>query len=175
LSGRSDKEAISRFAEALHSTLSCVAETHFYMKGGKDNVRLLLLQTPAVLECGPRLLLDVTHRFSLEDDARSTSRRRVTSQEYIYDIRDAESERTLLAFHWHPLGISRVRGHHAHIKFEGAVSSTLLSKIHLPTSRVLLEDVVQFCIEELGAKPQHSHWQDVLEDNRAEYRRASSI
>jgi hypothetical protein len=54
------------------------------------------------------------------------------------------------------------------------VSSTLLSKIHLATGRVLLEDVVQFCIEELGAKPQHSNWQEVLEDNRAEYRRASS-
>ena len=175
MSARTDREAVRHFADTLHTTLACVVEPHLYEYERADisagQIRVLTLYEPIALDASAPVSLDVQHGFTLVDGA--GAERRVTSQEYIYTLRDGTTDYVLIAFHWHPLGVSRVRHHHVHVHASGALGAWQADRLHVPTSRILLEDVVQFCIEELAARPRRADWQQVLEDNRAEFRRAT--
>ena len=66
----------------------------------------------------------------------------------------------LLAYHWHPVGVSPVTTPHLHLS--GAVAGVDLTKAHLPTGHVTLQDVVRFVITEWGVRPRRDDWPAVL-------------
>ena len=67
-------------------------------------------------------------------------------------------------------GRSRVTWPHLHVYDASIGPASLLSKAHLPTGRVALEDVIQLAIIEFGVQPRSRHnenWGDVLRETRA--------
>lgn len=82
-------------------------------------------------------------------------------------------EREILAFHWHPVGLSHVTDPHLHLASRlipldmGRDQDPLaLAGIHIPTGFVTLEDVVRLLITEIGIRPRRTDWGDLLRENR---------
>ena len=78
--------------------------------------------------------------------------------EYKFDDRDHHE---IVAYHWHPTGISAVTFPHLHVDTRGWRFE--LSKAHFPTGRVTLAEVVRFAIADLGVEPLRPDWQTILD------------
>lgn len=88
-----------------------------------------------------------------------------------YTILDS-NEHEILAYHWHPDGLSNVRTPHFHVG--SAILDTQVhelgrtfSKMHMPTGEITIADVVRALIEEFGVVPIHARWDDVLRECQA--------
>ena len=68
--------------------------------------------------------------------------------------------RTILAFHWHPVGQSRVTWPHVHVY--GRTEPEELGKAHLPTGDVSLAAVVRMLIDDFGVVPVRPDWRAIL-------------
>ena len=94
---------------------------------------------------------------------------------YSYEVLDRE-EREILVYHWHPGGVSDITFPHLHIARVALLPlvrtdplrTVALGEMHLPTNRVLLEDVVELLIREFAVAPLREDWRTVLDENRAE-------
>ena len=83
----------------------------------------------------------------------------VRSVGYRYELGHADGP-MILAYHWHPVGVSPVTTPHLHLG--GQVAGLDLSKAHLPTGIVGLDDVLRFAIVDLGVEPLRGDWREVL-------------
>jgi hypothetical protein len=85
---------------------------------------------------------------------------------YQYVISD-QQQRELLAFHWHPEGVSAERDPHVHIG-SGIIDSgagdlgKVFSNFHVPTGHVPLGRVVRMLVTEFDVVPNRQDWDAVL-------------
>jgi hypothetical protein len=153
----------ARIAQAL----SCLTRSHVISSG----LHLPAVQPRAVvlsdgdavaLRGNAGLTLSVAEHFSLAQvtDGWSTVR-----TAYFIELGQRGGDE-LLAFHWHPVGASRVRTPHLHVGAEVRIGSRWLPKVHVPTGAVALQDVLTLCIEELEVEPIRDDWRVVLERSR---------
>jgi hypothetical protein len=103
---------------------------------------------------------DVSHQYTT----------RIVSYEYRLIDHD---DREILAFHWHPVGLSDVVDPHLHlssrlnpIEIGRNQESLNLADMHIPTGFVMLEDVVRLLVAEFGIAPRRDDWHDLLRENR---------
>lgn len=138
------------------------------------------------------LALYVTHGYTIVHvpDDHEQGPFRVLSTRYRYEIFDTEGTELLL-YHWHPDGLSSVTTPHLHAACATRISLPSprtnatrqidAGKLHLPTNQVLLEDVIELLIQDLGVDPRPEFrdpgsprfWKTVLRDNRDTVRRES--
>lgn len=119
------------------------------------------------------ILFDLTLSFEIvqEADPRSAYDSRLVSYEYRLL---GEDRQEILAFHWHPTGLSNVTDPHLHLSSRlipidmGRNQDPLpLAGMHIPTGFVTLPDVVRLLIEEFGIHPRQADWDAILRENRA--------
>ncbi len=98
---------------------------------------------------------------------------RVEPVSYSYQIRD-RSGHELVAYHWHPNGLSRVLHPHMHlssrirpIPLEPDDGHLNIAGVHLPTRSMSLADIVRFLIAEVGVEPRRPDWDEILAANDA--------
>ena len=99
----------------------------------------------------------------------------VKTVSYAYAICDRD-ERELLAYHWHPEGVSDVTVPHLHIPRippmplprTDPTREVALGEMHLPTNYVHLEDIVELLIREFAIVPLRADWQATLAESRSE-------
>jgi hypothetical protein len=109
---------------------------------------------------GPQIELEALMRYRIvEHPVKGPWKVSTTSWSYEL-IRDG---RPTLAFHWHPVSNSPIVTPHAH-----ALASSSFRKTHIPTGRVLIEDVLTLA-EELGANPLNAEWKAIMDENRANF------
>jgi hypothetical protein len=84
-----------------------------------------------------------------------------------------EDRHEIVAFHWHPVGLSNVTDPHLHLSSRlnpielGRNRAPLsLADMHIPTGFVTLEDVVRILITEFGITPRRDDWDALLRENR---------
>lgn len=101
--------------------------------------------------------------------------------QYSYRVVE-DNGRELLAFHWHPDGVSPIKHPHLHlssriapIALGSGAASVALGELHIPTGFVALGDVVHLLIEELGVEPRRADWRAVLEAVSERRRRLTSL
>jgi hypothetical protein len=122
------------------------------------------------------LRLAVYHGYEVVHTAESRAPYNVQSQRYAYEILDREG-REILVFHWHPHGAGNVSTPHLHIsgmrpialpnRPDGTIPAPLdVSNAHLPTGRIVLEDVIGMLIRDIGVAPLEPAWESVLATNR---------
>ena len=80
---------------------------------------------------------------------------------YWYEISHAD-ERELLAYHWHPRGVSPIVWPHLHTS--APIAPIDLTRAHLPTGPVLLPAVLRCALGDLGVRPLRPDWPAVLAD-----------
>jgi hypothetical protein len=81
---------------------------------------------------------------------------------YLYQLRAGERE--LLAYHWHPRGLSPHTDPHMHLGAAAELGFADLGTAHLPTGRIGLEHVLRLAIRDLGVEPRRGDWREVLGD-----------
>lgn len=121
----------------------------------------------------PRLLLQVQSDYHiLTSEIEAGSYQTVVSS-YLYRILDL-NEREILAFHWHPEGMSSVIRPHLHLTSQARPITNddparpgrepeqiALADMHIPTGPVPFEDVVRLLIEEFSVIPLRPDWDDI--------------
>lgn len=92
----------------------------------------------------------------------------VHTTNYRYHILDRDG-REILAYHWHPDGVSSVTEPHLHLSGQlrpldaGRRAVPIpLGEMHLPTGIVSLAQVVRLLITEFGVEPRRDDWETVL-------------
>jgi hypothetical protein len=100
---------------------------------------------------------------------------------YAYDVLDTEG-REIIAYHWHPSGVSHVRRPHLHLSSKlqpidiGRQQEPLrLANLHLYTGAMTPADFVELLIQELDVRPRTSGWERVLEEHRATLERTLQV
>jgi hypothetical protein len=149
-------------AEAVEQ--SCVTSAHTTVGGyhaADQPHRLLLADGDTVrLHAEQRLTLHVSEEYEVSQDSEGW---RVEVLGYLYGI---EYEgRELVAYHWHPRGVSRVTTPHMHIDANIQVGDRWLGKVHLPSSTVGLEQVLALAIVEFGVEPLRDDWEQVIDES----------
>lgn len=89
---------------------------------------------------------------------------------YWYEVL-ARDGHEVLAYHWHPAGVSPITFPHHHLSSRlgplalGRGARTVaLGEMHLPTGFITLADVVRLLIAELGIAPRRPDWEAILRD-----------
>lgn len=90
---------------------------------------------------------------------------RISTIQYIFAIRDGEQK--ILSYHWHPDN-EDVRFPHLHLDQGASVGRTELASAHLPTGRVLIEDVVYLLIKDFNVE-RADDWEARLATTRARF------
>jgi hypothetical protein len=80
---------------------------------------------------------------------------------YRYEVYDRD-DTELLAYHWHPAGLSPVATPHLHVRARHA--SIDLAKRHLPTGPVTVVAFLRSLITEFGVEPLRTDWDQILRD-----------
>lgn len=104
----------------------------------------------------------------------------VSSSFYRYDVLDRDGGEVVV-FHWEQEGRSPVRTPHLHLpaarpvvlpqRVNSGVAAlrTYLNRLHLPTGRILVEDVIELLIREFAAVPLVADWEAILAENRTAF------
>jgi len=142
-------------------------------KEAQERPRLLLLnnddpvrlQHPSVY-----VALRASIAFRLIEDPGQQGNWKISTAEYHYSLED-EAEQEYVAYHWHPEGRSDAIYPHLHIGRASQLPprGVITSKLHLPTSRVAIEDVLRLAIQQLGVKRLHQDWAARLDESQAAF------
>lgn len=165
LKAKNQREARERFFRFLNRSLSCVCNAHWYVAPlTKTHMVATTTQDPLTLERedAPSLYLHATLNFHYEPHPKYPGEWKVKTDAYAYSLSLTEAfEKELLSFQWHPE--SKITFPHVHAALVGEPSS---HKAHIPTRRILLEDVLWLAIEDLGVMPIRTDWEELLGDAR---------
>lgn len=98
---------------------------------------------------------------------RAADRWLVSIRGYSYAFEALDSEAEILSFHWHPAlaeDVQRmsVEFPHLHLGSGELSGAHLRRRMHVPSERIALEDVLTFAVRELGAVPRRPDWERVL-------------
>lgn len=142
-----------------------------FVSGGGTAERFIRLRGP---DRKPFLRLDVSLEYAIvassNDQGRSGFRPQITR--YFYGVQDI-SGRELFAYHWHPVGASPVTTLHMHMSGIPAITIATderhansvelpFNRIHFPTHRIELAELVRFLIVELNVSPRRQDWESVV-------------
>lgn len=106
------------------------------------------------------LWIDQSYRvLELERRRRSWA---VRTTGYVYRL--LAGGRELIAYHWHPRGLSPHTAPHMHLGPAAELGFADLGRAHLPAGRIGLADVLRLAIRELGVEPRCDDWNEVLDE-----------
>lgn len=157
---KTSAEAVEHYRGRTVRLLSCVTSVHVVVRAYhvSSEPHQLELADTAKMRGGP-LSIDVAEEYEVRQDDAGW---RVGILGYLYAI--GYEGRELISYHWHPSGNSPITRPHMHVGANIQVCDRWLSKVHLPTGAVGLEQVVALAIVELGVEPLRDDWERLLEE-----------
>jgi hypothetical protein len=174
LAGQPEYEAVQRFRESLHRTLSCVLRgTYIDVKGGhypspRPHPLTLMDGLPVELGRGTGLSVRVSQQYRLVESPSATKPWRVTTVAYHYTLQESGGPE-ILSYQWHPNVPNSVSFPHLHIGPGAGLGREEFDRAHLPTGRVTLEAFVRLLIEDFDVPPEKENWEDELDESLAEF------
>ena len=181
VSKRRTREVDKGFRQTIEQVLHCISPDGLFVASGMPtlhgNSRVLNFLTERVrlnTATDERLYLYIEHTYVIDEN--SPSEPLVKTLGYIYTVYDRDEQR-ILGFHYHPQGRDEapVKMPHLHVYYNVDIGGQYLPKLHLPTSRVPLEDVVELLIVGFKVEPQSGYeheeqgeirWRKVLREAR---------
>jgi hypothetical protein len=161
LAGNSPKKAVKAFLEPLKRVVSCFSATAHLAHSGSYEIN----GDPSALFIerfklpGADLYLSASMNYKIVEAAGDRGPYKVKTTAYQYILED-EDEKEILAYQWHPE--SRVQFPHIHVGSSSKIAGKTFNKIHLPTGRIALEQVLRITVDELGVKPLKGEWNSIL-------------
>ena len=174
MAGNTPEEAVRNFVAPIERAIgSFVGEAEVTADSFDPGIegRLELSPTPCPFELhharAPVLAVGFSQRYRIvEDDDPDRGPWKVHITAWYYTLFEAQTQ--IIGFHWHPDGSSRFTTPHAHVYM-----TERLTNRHVPTGRVLIEDVLELAVE-LGAEPTDTAWSEQLEENRTRFLRGAT-
>lgn len=170
--GRTAPEAANFFHEHFSQSLSVITDT--YLKAIRvGDEYLLTFEPPARVETthGGFLYLDILQTF--ETVAADDGQFRAHTTGYQYAVMESETESNdngIASYHWHPDRPTKLRWPHLHVAPRDR-DNYLSPRIHLPTSRVSIEDFVHLLIRDFHVRPRFPYveWKKILMANKTSF------
>ena len=164
--GRTPAQAVREYVDAIQLAVSCVSDTVADVKGGyyvSDTPHILELNGSNPVRIGGTsgIWLILQQYYRIVQLEVSPSLWTVQEDGYYYEILDAD-HREILAYHWHPTGLSYYAAHHLHIGHGAIIGREELHHAHLPSGHVSVADILRLLISDFGASPRRHDWQAVL-------------
>jgi hypothetical protein len=96
---------------------------------------------------------------------------------YRYTITPASDNEPLFRWEYEkrPATTDRHCRHHLHKDITSQSLGLQMRKLHIPTGYTLIEDIIRFCINDLGVKPRSPSWHDELEESESRFKRDYAI
>jgi hypothetical protein len=182
LAARSPAEAVLAHLEPLKEVVACLTRAAIlnaegYHRSAEPLVLALGDGGPVPLRMRANRLpiaVSVTQQYQVVPDELEQDRFKVTVRGYWYTI-ETPAGQEILAYHWHPGGLSEVDSCHLHLGpgLKSGLGMKNLGKMHLPSGRVSVEEVVRLAlsVDGWGGQPQRSDWEQVLDRNLRLYER----
>lgn len=155
--GRSPHQAVDNFIRPIQLAVSCISKD-VVVHGGEHE-----LNTPCAIQVGKegniklkggKVYLTVQLNYEIIDDPNEPGGYKITTTAYSYAIRD-RNEKELLRYDWHPK-IEHISYPHIHVE------DSKLKKHHLPTSRIVLEQILRLLITQFDVRPKRKDWSAIL-------------
>ena len=161
---RSASAAVTAIQSGLQRVLSCVSSTVVIVspEGHRPTAQtnsLTLPQRTVRLAGEARISFGLRYTYCVEESLRRAWD--IVSVGYYYVLED-QSEREILAYHWHP-HIAQIPFPHLHVGVGAGIGRRELSAAHLPTGHVELRDVVRLAVRDFGVTPLRDDWRDLLD------------
>ena len=168
MAGKSPHQAVRNFVEPINRALSCITKS-VAVASGHDPVQerhaLALNQgEPVRLRGNPPFLFTAIVHYQIFEAKGDLGPWKVSTMAYYYGVQDRKGQE-LLAYHWHPRSTPQHSDPHLHV-YEGA-GAGIITKLHLPTRGVSLEELLRFLITELKVIPIKRDWEEILRATRA--------
>lgn len=169
--GRTPPEAVHHFLGPLQKSFSCVTDAILTVRGGyhAGELHAVSVGGPGYAELrGTRpLTLEVIHQYRIIEDTSIRGPWKVSTAGYIYELKDFEGRR-VLGYHWHPSYPGGPPFPHMHVG-PGTGAENAFDKMHFPTGRIALEEVLRLLLVDFGVEHQRDDWASVLEESQAAY------
>lgn len=129
---------------------------------------------PVSLAGESRIAVSLTQYFRfVRNDREDRGPFRVSTSAYYYTIEEQDGPE-ILAYHWHPKGLSDEAAPHLHLKSGAKVGRAELTRTkgqsaHIPTGRVALEEVLRLLIEGFNVPPKKEDWEGVLTHTKGKF------
>ena len=169
MAGKTPKQAVENFLAPIRQAVSCITST-FVISGfdpnrsSKPHVLAVNNGDPVKLTSTPPLYLTVQMQYRVVEVTGDRGPWKVTTAGYNYSVQ-GRLEKEIFAYHWHPW----VRPSYPHLHVCQASGVNVLRKIHLPTARISIEDVLQLLIEQFKVEPIRQDWEKVFKRTKAAY------
>lgn len=163
LAGKTPAEAVNNYLASLQRAISCITNGVLQVSGGyhvADRPHTLAFNpNPAPILGDLGLTITILQRYRIVEDEPPRGPYKVSVVSYFYALENRDGQE-ILVYAWEPES-SKVPFPHLHIGPGFGLSR--FPHIHLPTSRIAVEDVIRLAINELGAIATRSNWEAVLE------------
>lgn len=180
--GRTPNDALESYTGPIQESLGCIVRGRLTRESAPATLApathylSLNANQPTPLNGIAELFLKISQNYQIIDTAEAgRSRYKVETLGYQYSVETME-RREVLIYQWSPTGAGRMTRPHLHVgrrllqeSIKAGNRSYELPKLHMPTGRVAIEDVVRFAITELGAVSRRSDWQEVLERTQSAF------
>ena len=174
MAGRTPALAVQAFVDPLQRAISCVTDEILSVGGGYHPAsppHLLSLRRgePVPLSGNSRLAIRIAQQYRIVEHDGPRGPWKVSSVAYRYALSD-QGGRDILAYHWHPWEGMPITWPHLHLDAGARIGREDLTRAHLPTGRVAVEDVIALAIGELGVRALRADWRDVLDQSLEAFR-----
>lgn len=178
MAGKTPAEAYRRYRDPLETALGCITPGRLSVpptsrfEVGRLYAVALNDGVPVMLKGVKGLTFSAGQTFRIvpASDDRSPFNVQTVEYAYVFEITTVDARHEILAFHWTPEEQGKGYRTYPHLHIGSAMiapSAPLLprrfNKLHIPTSRVALESVVRFAIEEIGVTPRAKDWSRILD------------
>lgn len=178
--GRSPAEAVTNFLDPIQRAISCVTRAPLIISPGGRGVlgrvhSLTWDEAEPVRVRGPEddvLTLDLSIQYEIVHIPQDRHRGpyKVSTRGYMHSLQTIDGAE-VIAFHWHPDGKSDVQDPHMHIgSTQLNPAGVITKKHHIPGRRMSVEEVLRYCIEQVGVEPLRPDWKPVLADSEDLFR-----
>ena len=167
MSGRSAYTAATELGDEIRRSFTCITRQPCQLTPSPDTATHFTFapiprNRPIRLEASTfRAPICLSARIDLTASQSETTDRQYVARVYAYSISiRLDDGAELLAYHWHPNGLSDVRTPHLHVA--ARFTTSLLGKVHLPTGTVPIASITQMLISEFGVAPLRKDWRRIL-------------
>ena len=164
--GRTPPEAVNNYVDPIQRAVSCVSDSVVSVDGGyyvSHTAHVLALNRGIPVRLGgiSRVWLSLQQYYRIIETEVPDDMWTVVETGYEYEILDA-NHREILAYHWHPTGLSSFVSQHLHLGYGASVGREDLLAAHLPTGYVSIAGMLSLLIRDFGVTPRRPDWESVL-------------
>jgi len=174
--GKSEREAVEQFAGFIRETLNCITSAKLKAHQASEKLLKLFFDPPArvVAKNGEKFYISIAQTFTVEQREDGLFKVHTRQYSYVFSTTQSSTHHGRVAYHWHPNDFE-LRDPHLHISLTPTVGyppiDQKISRAHFPTSRVCLEDFVEFLIRYYDIKPPiaEREWKRILKKNKSAF------